>query len=35
MTSRYICDIVRDGDKLLAQVANTVTTLRGDQGLCP
>lgn len=29
--SRYICDIVRDDDKLVAQVASTVMTLRGDQ----
>lgn len=29
--SRYVCDIVRDDDKLVAQVASTVMTLRGDQ----
>jgi uncharacterized protein (TIGR00369 family) len=29
--SRYVCDILRDDDKLLAQVSSTVMTLRGDQ----
>ena len=29
--SRYVCDIVRDDDKLVAQVSSTVMTLRGDQ----
>ena len=29
--SRYVCDIVRDDDKLVAQVPSTVMTLRGDQ----
>jgi uncharacterized protein (TIGR00369 family) len=29
--SRYICDILRDDDKLVAQVSSTVMTLRGDQ----
>ena len=29
--SRYVCDIVRDDDKLIAQVSSTVMTLRGDQ----
>ena len=29
--SRYVCDILRDDDKLVAQVASTVMTLRGDQ----
>src|SRR5436305_5793026 len=29
--SRYICDILRDDDKLVAQVTSTVMTLRGDQ----
>ena len=28
--SRYICDILRDDDKLVAQVSSTVMTLRGD-----
>src|SRR5881397_2439960 len=28
--SRYVCDIIRDDDKLLAQVTSTVMTLRGD-----
>jgi uncharacterized protein (TIGR00369 family) len=28
--SRYVCDIVRDDNKLVAQVASTVMTLRGD-----
>src|SRR5438034_4934771 len=30
-TSRYVCDILRDDDKLVAQVTSTVMTLRGDQ----
>ena len=29
--SRYVCDILRDDDKLVAQVMSTVMTLRGDQ----
>jgi uncharacterized protein (TIGR00369 family) len=29
--SRYVCDILRDDDKLIAQVSSTVMTLRGDQ----
>ena len=29
--SRYICDILTDDDKLVAQVASTVMTLRGDR----
>jgi uncharacterized protein (TIGR00369 family) len=29
--SRYVCDIVRDDGKLMAQVTSTVMTLRGDQ----
>src|SRR5438552_7419876 len=29
--NRYICDIVRDDGKLVAQVTSTVMTLRGDQ----
>ena len=29
--SRYICDILGDDDKLVAQVSSTVMTLRGDQ----
>jgi uncharacterized protein (TIGR00369 family) len=29
--SRYVCDILRDDDKLIAQVTSTVMTLRGDQ----
>jgi len=29
--SRYTCDILRDDDKLIAQVTSTVMTLRGDQ----
>jgi uncharacterized protein (TIGR00369 family) len=29
--SRYVCDILRDDDKLVAQVASTVMTLRGEQ----
>ena len=29
--SRYVCDILRDDDKLVAQVFSTVMTLRGDQ----
>ena len=28
---RYVCDILRDDDKLAAQVTSTVMTLRGDQ----
>ena len=28
---RYVCDILRDDDKLVAQVTSTVMTLRGDQ----
>jgi uncharacterized protein (TIGR00369 family) len=28
--SRYVCDILRDDDKLVAQVTSTVMTLRGD-----
>ena len=28
--SRYVCDILRDDDKLVAQVFSTVMTLRGD-----
>ncbi len=28
---RYVCDILRDDDKLVAQVSSTVMTLRGDQ----
>src|SRR5712664_771913 len=28
--SRYVCDIIRDDDELLAQVTSTVMTLRGD-----
>ena len=31
--SRYVCDILRDDDKLVAQVTSTVMTLRGDQAL--
>ena len=31
--SRYVCDIVRDDDKLVAQVASTVMTLREDRAL--
>lgn len=31
--SRYVCDIVRDDDKLVAQVASTVMTLRGNRAL--
>ncbi len=31
--SRYVCDILRDDDKLIAQVTSTVMTLRGDQAL--
>ena len=31
--SRYVCDIVRDDDRLVAQVASTVMTLRGDRAL--
>jgi uncharacterized protein (TIGR00369 family) len=29
--SRYVCDILRDDGKLVAQVSSTVMTLRGDQ----
>ena len=29
--SRYVCDILRDDDKLVAQVSSTVMTLRGNQ----
>ena len=29
--SRYVCDILRDDDKLVAQVTSTVMTLRGDK----
>ena len=29
--SRYVCDILRDDDKLVAQVTSTVMTLRADQ----
>jgi uncharacterized protein (TIGR00369 family) len=29
--SRYVCDILRDDDKLVAQVTSTLMTLRGDQ----
>ena len=29
--SRYVCDIVRDDGKLVAQVTSTVMTLRGNQ----
>ena len=29
--SRYVCDILRDDDKLVAQVFSTVMTLRGDR----
>ena len=29
--SRYVCDILREDDKLVAQVTSTVMTLRGDQ----
>jgi|SRR6266446_1768512 len=29
--SRYVCDILRDDDKLVAQVSSTVMTLRGGQ----
>jgi uncharacterized protein (TIGR00369 family) len=28
---RYVCDILRDDGKLVAQVTSTVMTLRGDQ----
>jgi uncharacterized protein (TIGR00369 family) len=31
LISRYVCDILRDDDKLVAQVSGTVITLRGDQ----
>ncbi len=31
LVSRYVCDILRDDDKLVAQVTSTVMTLRGDQ----
>src|SRR5436190_2988280 len=29
--SRYVCDVLRDDDKLVAQVTSTVMTLRGDR----
>ena len=29
--SRYVCDILRDDDKLVAQVTSTIMTLRGDR----
>ena len=29
--SRYVCDILKDDDKLVAQVTSTVMTLRGEQ----
>ena len=29
--SRYVCDIVKDDDKLVAQVTSTVMTLRGEK----
>ena len=29
--SRYVCDILKDDDKLVAQVTSTVMTLRGNQ----
>jgi uncharacterized protein (TIGR00369 family) len=29
--SRYVCDILRDDDKLIAQVSSTLITLRADQ----
>jgi len=29
--SRYVCDILSDDDRLIAQVTSTVMTLRGDQ----
>lgn len=29
--SRYVCDILKDDDKLVAQVFSTVMTLRGEQ----
>src|ERR1044071_4962384 len=29
--ARYVCDILRDDDKLVAQVSSTVMTLGGDQ----
>ena len=29
--SRYVCDILKDDDKLVAQVSSTVMTLRGNQ----
>jgi uncharacterized protein (TIGR00369 family) len=29
--SRYVCEILRDDDKLVAQVSSTVMTLRGEQ----
>ena len=29
--SRYVCEILRDDDKLVAQVSSTLMTLRGDQ----
>ena len=31
LVSRYVCDILRDDDKLVAQATSTVMTLRGDQ----
>lgn len=31
LISRYVCDIVKEDDKLVAQVTSTVMTLRGDQ----
>ena len=30
-SNRYVCDILKDDDKLVAQVTSTVMTLRGDQ----
>ena len=29
--SRYVCDILKDDDKIVAQVTSTVMTLRGEQ----
>jgi uncharacterized protein (TIGR00369 family) len=29
--SRYVCDIVRDDEKMVAQVASTIMTLRGER----
>src|ERR1700674_4616298 len=29
--SRYVCDIVRDDEKLVAQVTSTIMTLRGER----